>query len=111
MYEAAEIDGASKWQSFWYITLPSLNPTIVFLAIMGVIQTLQTFTQIVNLSGGSNGIGGPLNSTTSIVVYMYNQGFREFDLNFSSAVTVVLFVVILVVTLIQFKVLNRSYKA
>lgn len=110
LYEAAEIDGATKWQSFWYITLPSLNPTIVFLAIIGVIQTLQTFTQIVNLTGGSNGIGGPLHSTTSIVVYMYNQGFREFDLNFASAVTVFLFVVILIITLVQFKVLNRSYK-
>lgn len=110
LYEAARIDGAGRWQLFWRITFPMLNPTIVFLTIIGVIQTLQTFTQIANLTGGSKGMGGPLHSTSSIVVYMYNQGFRDFNLNYASAVTVFLFIMILVITLIQFKVMNRSYK-
>lgn len=112
LYEAAKIDGAGRWKSFWKITLPLLNPTIVFLAIIGVIQTLQTFTQIANLTGGSTGggLGGPLNSTMSVVVYMYNEGFRDYNLNYASASTVFLFILILVVTLIQFKVLNKSYK-
>src|SRR5699024_3134828 len=111
LYEAAEIDGASKWKKFWKITFPLLNPTIVFLAVIGVIQTLQTFTQIANLTGGSTGggLGGPLNSTMSVVVYMYNQGFRDYNLHFASASTVFLFVLIMIVTLIQFRVLNRSY--
>lgn len=110
LYEAARIDGAGKWKLFWNITFPLLNPTIVFLTIIGVIQTLQTFTQIANLTGGSKGIGGPLHSTSSIVVYMYNQGFREFNLNYASAVTVFLFIMILIITLVQFKLINRSYK-
>src|SRR5699024_1945380 len=109
-YEAASIDGATKWQSFWKITIPMLNPTIVFLAIIGVIQTLQTFTQIANLTGGSKGMGGPLHSTTRLVVYMYKQRFNEYNLHYASAVIVFLFIMILIVTLIQFKVLNRSYK-
>jgi len=108
-YEAAGLDGASRWQAFWSITLPLLNPTVVFLAIIGVIQTLQTFTQIANLTGG-NVLGGPLNSTSSMVIYMYREGFLNYDMNFASASTVFLFVVVLAVTLIQFKVLNKSYQ-
>lgn len=108
-YEAAEIDGASKWKSFWKITFPLLNPTILFLTVIGAIQSLQTFTQIVNLTGGSSGsIGGPLNSTSSIVVYMYKQGFRDYNMEYASAITVVLFIMIMIVTLIQLKVLNRN---
>ncbi|MDY0393357.1 sugar ABC transporter permease [Virgibacillus halophilus] len=108
-YEAAEIDGASKWKSFWKITFPLLNPTILFLTVIGAIQSLQTFTQIVNLTGGSSGsIGGPLHSTSSIVVYMYKQGFRDYNMEYASAITVVLFIMIMIVTLIQLKVLNRN---
>jgi multiple sugar transport system permease protein len=111
-YEAAEIDGAGRWKAFWKITFPLLNPTIVFLAIIGVIQTLQTFTQIANLTGGStgSGLGGPLNSTMSVVVYMYNEGFREFNLHFAAASTVLLFILILIITFIQFRAFNKSYK-
>jgi multiple sugar transport system permease protein len=110
-YEAAKIDGATNWQLFWRITWPLLNPTFVFLAVTGVIGALQTFTQIANLTGGSGGeAGGPLNSTLSIVVYVYNQGFNDFNLPFASAVTVVLFFLILFVTAVQIKLLNRSYE-
>ena len=109
-YEAASIDGAGSWKTFWKITFPLLNPTIVFLAVTGVIQSLQTFTQIQNLTGGSGGSGGPLFSTTSIVVYMYKNAFQEFNMQYASAVAVVLFVFILFVTLLQMKVLNKSYE-
>lgn len=110
-YEAARIDGASKWKMFWRITFPLLNPTIVFLTVIGAIQTLQIFTQIVNLTGGSSGsLGGPLNSTSSIALYMYKQGFRDYNLEYASAITVVLFLLILIVTLVQLKVLNKSYE-
>ncbi|MFC0302682.1 carbohydrate ABC transporter permease [Virgibacillus soli] len=110
-YEAAKIDGANKWRMFWGITFPLLNPTIVFLTVIGAIQTLQIFTQIVNLTGGSSGsLGGPLNSTSSIAVYMYKQGFRDYNLEYASAITVVLFLLILIVTLIQLRVLNKSYE-
>lgn len=110
-YEAAKIDGASKWKMFWRITFPLLNPTIVFLTVIGAIQTLQIFTQIVNLTGGSSGsLGGPLNSTSSIALYMYKQGFRDYNLEYASAITVVLFALIMIVTLVQLKVLNKSYE-
>lgn len=110
-YEAAQIDGASKWKMFWKITFPLLNPTIVFLAVTGVIQSLQSFTQIQNLTGGSAAnAGGPLNSTLSIVVYMYKNAFTDFNMEYASAITVVLFIIILLVTLIQLRILNKSYE-
>jgi len=110
-YEAAQIDGASKWKMFWHITFPLLNPTIVFLAVTGVISALQTFTQIQNLTASSGGVaGGPLNSTSSMVVYMFNNAFTDFNMEYASAVTVILFILILLVTLIQLRVLNRSYE-
>ncbi|MFK4996911.1 hypothetical protein ACI2OX_03285 [Bacillus sp. N9] len=82
------------------------------MTVIGAIQTLQVFTQIVNLTGGSSGstLGGPLNSTSSIAIYMYKQGFREYNLEYASAITVVLFIMILVVTLVQLKVLNKEYE-
>ncbi|MFC4619390.1 carbohydrate ABC transporter permease [Camelliibacillus cellulosilyticus] len=110
-YEAAQIDGASKWRMFWKITFPLLNPTIVFLAVTGVIAALQTFTQIQNLTASSGATaGGPLNSTTSMVVYMFNNAFTDFNMEYASAVTVTLFILILIVTLIQMKILNRSFE-
>lgn len=110
-FEAARIDGASGWQIFWRVTWPLLNPTLVFLAITGVIGALQTFTQIENLTASSGGqAGGPLNSTVSMVVYTYNKGFTDFNLPFASTVTVALFVLIMIVTVIQLKVLNRSFE-
>jgi multiple sugar transport system permease protein len=110
-YEAARIDGASSWQVFWRVTWPLLNPTLVFLAVTGVIGALQTFTQIANLTGGSGGLaGGPLNSTLSIVVYVYNEGFNNFNLPLASAVSVVLFAMILLVTIVQMRLLSRSYE-
>jgi len=110
-YEAAKIDGANRWKVFWKITFPLLNPTIVFLAITGVIQALQTFTQIQNLTASSGAsAGGPLNSTVSIVVYMYKTAFQEFNMQYASAVAVVLFLFILLVTLVQMKVLNKTYE-
>jgi multiple sugar transport system permease protein len=110
-YEAAKIDGAGHWNMFRRITWPLLNPTIVFLAVTGVISALQTFTQIENLTGGSGGFaGGPLNSTLSMVVYMYNSAFSDFNLQYASAIAVFLFVVILGVTLLQLRVLSRTYE-
>jgi multiple sugar transport system permease protein len=111
LYEAAQIDGASKWKMFWKITFPLLNPTIVFLAVTGVIQSLQSFTQIQNLTGGSSAsAGGPLNSSLSIVIYMYKNAFTDFNMEYASAITVVLFIIILLVTLVQLRILNKSYE-
>ncbi len=107
-HEAAAIDGASRWQRFRDITIPMLNPTLVFLIIIGVISNLQVFTQIRSMS--SSGTGGPLNSTISIVLYVYQQAFQSLPakMGYASSMTVVLFLMILAITVFQLKVLSRN---
>lgn len=107
-YEAAQIDGASEWQAFRRVTLPLLNPTIVFSAVMGTIGFLQTFTQVMNMS--SQGRGGPLNSTISLVLYIYQVAFEKFKMGYASAMTAVLFGIIMIITLIQLKVLTKRFE-
>jgi multiple sugar transport system permease protein len=107
-YEAARLDGAGRWHLFRHITLPLLNPTIVFLAVTSAISSLQVFTQVQNMS--AQGTGGPLNSTLSLVLYVYQKAFGgAYQMGYASAMTVVLFILILVVTLIQLRVLSRRY--
>ena len=99
LYEAAEIDGANLWQRIRHITLPLLTPTIFFNLVLGIIGAFQVFTQAYIVSAG-----GPLWSTLFYVLYLYNQGFQYFKMGYASALAVVLFVIILVLTLIvQFK--------
>lgn len=104
-YEAAEIDGADSWSKFIHITLPLLNPTIVFSAVIGSISFLQTFTQVQNMTQG-----GPLHSTISVVLYIYELAFQHFDMGLASAATVILFLIILVITIIQMKVLTKKFE-
>jgi len=104
-YEAAEIDGANSWNKFIHITLPLLNPTIVFSAVIGSISFLQTFTQVQNMTQG-----GPLNSTISVVLYIYELAFQHFDMGLASAGTVLLFIIILIITIIQMKVLTKKFE-
>jgi len=107
-YEAARLDGAGRWHLFRHITLPLLNPTIVFLAVTSAISSLQVFAQVQNMS--AQGTGGPLNSTLSLVLYVYQKAFGgAYQMGYASAMTVVLFVLILMVTLIQLRVLSRRY--
>jgi len=108
-YEAATLDGAGRWALFRHITLPLLNPTIVFLAVTSAISSLQVFSQVQNMS--SQGTGGPLNSTLSLVLYVYQKAFGgAYQMGYASAMTVVLFALILTVTLIQLRVLSRRYE-
>jgi multiple sugar transport system permease protein len=104
-YEAAKIDGAHAWELFRHITLPLLNPTIVFLTVIGTINGIQVFTQVLNMS--FQGMGGPLDSTKSLVLFIYNQAFQSFKMGYASAATVVLFALILVITVIQLRVTTR----
>lgn len=104
-YEAAQMDGASSWQQFWHITVPQLNPTLVYIAVMGTIRTLQVFTQVYNIAGVE---GGPLKSTTSLVLEIYLTAFKRYKMGRASAITVVLFVIIMLITIFQMKVLNRE---
>ena len=104
--EAASIDGANAWQRFWRITLPLLNPVMVFSVIISTIYSLQLFDQVVNINFTDQ--GGPLGSTLTIALYMYQEAFSRFRLGYASAVTVLLFALILIVTLVQYKLVDRK---
>lgn len=109
LYEAARIDGASSWDLFRYVTLPLINPTLVLSIVMATgsptIGILQLFTQVLNLRFYDP--GGPVGSTATVVLYMYQVGFKRFELGYASAVAVLLFVTIAVITLIQYKLTAR----
>jgi multiple sugar transport system permease protein len=108
-YEAARLDGAGRWAMFRNITLPLLNPTIVFLAVTSAISSLQVFSQVQNMS--AQGTGGPLNSTLSLVLYVYQKAFGgAYQMGYASAMTVVLFVLILAITVVQLRLLSRRYE-
>jgi multiple sugar transport system permease protein len=108
-YEAAQLDGAGRWALFRNITWPLLNPTIVFLAVTSAISSLQVFSQVQNMS--AQGTGGPLNSTLSLVLYVYQKAFGgAYQMGYASAMTVVLFALILTITLVQLRVLTRRYE-
>ncbi len=99
LFEAARIDGANERQVLFSITLPLLKPTMIFLLITGTIRYLRIFTQVMNMT--FQGEGGPLNSTKPLVLYIYTSAFKSFKMGYASAMTVVLFVIILIITLIQ----------
>ncbi len=104
-YEAARIDGANPWDLFRHVTIPLLNPVLVFSVVISTIYSLQLFDQIVNINFTDQ--GGPLNRTLSIAVYMFQEAFGRARLGYAAAVTVVLFVLILVITLVQLRLTQR----
>jgi multiple sugar transport system permease protein len=106
-YEAAEIDGAGALRRFYHITLPLLTPTIFFNLVMGIIGSFQVFTSAYIAGGAGAGgsgaggtSGGPLNSMLMYMVLLYRYAFRYYSMGYASAMAVVLFLVILVMTLI-----------
>lgn len=104
-YEAARIDGAGRWQIFWRITLPLLNPVIIYLAVLQTIAFLRMFDLVQNMS--DQGDGGPLKSTTTVVLEVYKEGFGSYNMGYAAALTAILFFVILAITVFQLRVLQR----
>ncbi|MFA6107124.1 MAG: extracellular solute-binding protein [Candidatus Latescibacterota bacterium] len=102
LYEAAEIDGAGPWGRFLHVTLPMLSPYIFFNLIMGIIGTMQVFTQAYIMTQG-----GPDDSTLFYAYYLFNSAFRYFQMGYASALAWILFVVILLLTLVQLKLAPR----
>jgi len=98
LYEAAEIDGANAWQRFWHVTFPMLAPTNFFIIIMGVIGGFQIFGVLYVMTGG-----GPAGSTTTIVYYIYNNAFQWFKMGYASTISWFLFIIIFIVTIINWK--------
>lgn len=101
VYEAAKIDGASGWRTFWSITVPLLRPTIVMTTIMSINGTLQLFDESVNLTKG-----GPANATITMSHYIYNGSFGEGVANFgyASAMSVIVFIMVAILAFINLKV-------
>ncbi len=104
-YEAARLDGAGSWKLFRHITLPLLNPVIVYLSVLQTVSFLRLFALVQNMS--SQGTGGPLNSTTTVVLEVYKEGFSRLNMGYAGALTVVLFFIILIITVVQLRFLSR----
>jgi multiple sugar transport system permease protein len=99
LYEAARLDGARGWQQLRHVTLPMLAPTFVFVAIITMIGYFQLFAEPYVMTQG-----GPANATLSVVLLMYEEGFRWWNMGFGAAIAFVLFAIILVFTLVQLRV-------
>jgi multiple sugar transport system permease protein len=100
-YEAAKIDGAGTFRQFWHITLPLLTPALFFNLILAIIGAFQVFAQAFIMTQG-----GPSYSTLFYVLYLYRMAFENFRMGYASALAWILFVIILIFTLLQFRISN-----
>ena len=96
LYEASRVDGANKWQRFWFVTLPQLKNTTIFVVITTTILAFKLFTQVWVLTKG-----GPQNSTMTTIVFLYRQGFRQLRVGYASTIAIVFFVIVLIISLFQ----------
>jgi multiple sugar transport system permease protein len=102
LYEAAAIDGAGTWSKFWNVTVPMMSPIIFFNLIVGFIASLQAFVQIFVMTNG-----GPANATLVIGLYLYRNAFEFFKMGYASAISWVLFIIIIAITVAQFALARR----
>jgi multiple sugar transport system permease protein len=102
LMEAARLDGAGRWQRFRHVTLPAIGPTLLLAAVMSVAGFLQIFAEPYVMT-----LGGPAQSTTTILYFMFDEGFKWWNLGQASAVAFVLFLMILVLTMIQTRIGKR----
>jgi multiple sugar transport system permease protein len=102
VFEAARLDGASAWQQFLHVTWPLLTPTTMFLTMMGVIGGFQVFQSVYIMTGG-----GPLDRTRVYLHYLWQTAFQGLEMGYASAMAVVLFVIVLILTLIQWRFFQR----
>jgi multiple sugar transport system permease protein len=103
VYEAARVDGASRVQTFLRVTLPLMRPSIAMCLIISITGSLLAFDQFVILTNG-----GPDNSTTTVVMLIYREAFRQFNLGTAAAISVVVLLVLLVINAAQFRLLRRG---
>ncbi len=106
LHEAAQLDGATGWQRFWNVTLPDLAPVFLFVSVTTVINYFQLFAEPYVMTQG-----GPLKSTTSLVLLMYEQGFRWWRLGYAASLAFLLFALILVATAVQMRLQSRKERA
>lgn len=98
LYEAAEVDGTSQWSKLTKITIPMLTPTIFFNLVIAIINSFQVFSVAYIITGG-----GPLNSTLFYMLYIFRQGFEYFHMGYASALAVILFLIIVILTILVVK--------
>jgi multiple sugar transport system permease protein len=103
LYESAKLDGAGTLRRIWYVTIPMLRPTTLFLLVIGIIGSLQVFTQIFVMTSG-----GPVNKTTTMVYYMYLWAFKYYDMGYASTLAFALFAMLLVFTALQIRLFRGS---
>jgi len=102
LYDAASIDGATRWSRFWNVTFPMLTPSLFFNLTLALIGAFQVFVQSYVITNG-----GPEDSSLFYVLYLYRVAFQNFDMGYASAMAWLLFLVVLVITLVQFRFANR----
>jgi multiple sugar transport system permease protein len=103
LYESAKLDGAGVWGRLRYITIPMLRPTTLFLLVIGIIGSLQVFTQIFVMTSG-----GPVDKTTTMVYYMYKWAFVYFDMGYASTLAFALFAMLLVFTAFELRLFRQA---
>jgi ABC-type sugar transport system permease subunit len=103
-YEAARIDGANPWQMFWSITWPLLSPTVLFMTVTGSIGALQIFSVPYILTQG-----GPVDSSRTVVMWIQQTGFSQFRMGYASALAMIFFAVVIVLTLLQLRYLRTRW--
>lgn len=104
LYEAAKIDGANNLDMFLHITIPSLKPTIFLVVTYGIIQAFQLFDQISVVTAGTGGLGSPAGATDTLLTYFYKYSFEKYQMGYGSAVAIIIFIIIMIVSLVQQKV-------
>ncbi|MBR1584373.1 MAG: sugar ABC transporter permease [Clostridia bacterium] len=102
LYEAATVDGANKWQQFWSVTLPQLRPTTFFASIMLIIGCFKIYDTVAIMTNG-----GPGRATKMLVIYIFQEAFNNFHYGVASAIAMVLLVIVLIVTIIQFSMESK----
>jgi ABC-type sugar transport system permease subunit len=101
--EAARLDGASRWQIFRHVKFPLLSPTTLFLTVTQIIGAFQSFDLIAMMTGG-----GPAGSSTTLSWFIYNEGFRQFKAGTAAAGGMIMFAILMVVTIIQMRFVEKK---
>ena len=107
-YQAARLDGASRWQQLLHVTLPNLRPTLVYVSVTGMIASFQVFYEPYLLFGAVDTLGGPLDSALMLVTYLFDRGFRQLDLGLASAAAWVLTTLLFGLTWLNLKLIGRE---
>jgi multiple sugar transport system permease protein len=101
LYESARLDGSRRWQEFRYITLPLLKPTLLYLVVLNTIASFQLFVSIYLLTNG-----GPNNSTTTLAFSIFRSGFIQYQFGYASAQAAIMFIILMVITVVYFRLLS-----